>query len=76
LVELALCKATDGSLGLSRRQNEIANCLAHGLRDKEIAARLKISPSTVHTHVFRILRRWSVHKRTDVAKVILESRTS
>lgn len=50
-------------LALSRREREILEALGHGLRDKEIAARLGISIETVRTHVRNAVRTLGAHTR-------------
>jgi len=52
---------------LTQRETEIVGLLAHHMTNKEIAARLRIEPSTVKNHVHRILRKWSIHRRVEVA---------
>lgn len=54
---------------LTRREREILDCLATGLRTREIAARLSLSPETVHTHLKHIYEKLHVRSRTQaVAK--------
>jgi two-component system NarL family response regulator len=50
--------------GLSAREREVLECLAVGLRNKEIAARLAISENTVNAHVKNILDKFNVADRT------------
>lgn len=53
------------------RQEQILKLASEGLTDKEIAARLKLSPETVGTYWRRILAKYSAASRTEVvAKVI------
>lgn len=53
------------------RQEQILNLASEGLTDKEIAARLKLSPETVGTYWRRILSKYAAASRTEVvAKVI------
>jgi DNA-binding NarL/FixJ family response regulator len=57
---------------LSRRQFEFAALIAEGLHNKEIAARLNVTPSTVRAHSMEIykecgfLKTWS-YKRVEFA---------
>jgi DNA-binding NarL/FixJ family response regulator len=53
---------------LSRRQREVAVCLIRGLTDKEIAAQLRLSPATVHTHVHQIYSRIGVSSREELIR--------
>jgi len=53
------------------RQDQILLLAAEGLTDKEIAARLSLSPETVGTYWRRILSKYSAASRTEVvAKVV------
>jgi DNA-binding CsgD family transcriptional regulator/tetratricopeptide (TPR) repeat protein len=49
--------------GLTRREAEIVQLLAEGLRNQEIAARLFVSPKTVDHHVSRVLAKLDVSTR-------------
>jgi DNA-binding NarL/FixJ family response regulator len=49
---------------LSSREIEVLQCLAAGLRNKEIATRLSISENTVNSHVKNILEKLHVDDRT------------
>ncbi|OYO04993.1 hypothetical protein CGZ95_01405 [Enemella evansiae] len=53
--------------GLTRREAQIAELVADGLSNKEIGARLTISPRTVDGHVEKILHKFDVHTRAQVA---------
>jgi HD-GYP domain-containing protein (c-di-GMP phosphodiesterase class II) len=44
----------EGPAGLTEREVEVLKLLAHGLSNKEMAARLVISPKTVGTHIEHI----------------------
>ncbi|MGA7669044.1 MAG: response regulator transcription factor [Nitrolancea sp.] len=50
---------------LSEREREVVSLLAAGLRDKEIAHQLLISPATVKKHVEHILRKLQVRTRAE-----------
>jgi DNA-binding NarL/FixJ family response regulator len=52
---------------LTRRQREVADLVAQGLSDREIAARLVISPRTAESHVEQILTRLGFRSRAQVA---------
>lgn len=55
---------------LSQRETDVLKWLARGYADKEVAARLGISPSTVDTHVRSIFRKFSVHSRSQLRRII------
>ena len=58
--------------GLTRREREIAELLAEGLSNKEIAARLVISQRTAETHVDHILSKLGITSRAQVASWVAE----
>ena len=52
---------------LSRREREVAQLLAHGLSNREIAGRLYLSERTVDNHVHHILDKLGFDSRVQVA---------
>jgi DNA-binding CsgD family transcriptional regulator len=52
---------------LSPREREIANLVAHGLTNKEIAARLGITERTVGTHLQNIFNKVGAGNRVEIA---------
>jgi DNA-binding NarL/FixJ family response regulator len=56
---------------LTRRENEVLDLLAEGLRQEEIADRLVISPKTVATHIQRILSKLEVRSRAQAVSLAL-----
>ncbi len=63
----ASAAATDALAELSVREREILELIAHGLNDAQIAARLVISPHTVHRHVANILAKLRLPTRAAAA---------
>ncbi len=55
---------------LTRRENEIARLVAHGLSNREVGALLHISEATVRTHLYRVFRKAGVSNRTELARLI------
>ncbi len=53
------------ALGLSERELEVLHELAAGRSNKEIAARLHVSPNTIKTHVARLFEKLSARRRTE-----------
>jgi DNA-binding NarL/FixJ family response regulator len=56
---------------LSPREMEILQFVTHGLSNKEIAARLRISQQTVKNHMTSILKKLNVQDRTQAAVTAL-----
>ncbi|MCF3144177.1 ATP-binding protein [Streptomyces platensis] len=52
---------------LSRREAHVAKLVSQGLSNKEIAAKLVISPRTAEGHVQRILNKLGLTRRTQIA---------
>lgn len=52
---------------LTARETEVADLVADGLTNREIAARLVLSERTVETHVRSILAKLSLQNRTEIA---------
>lgn len=59
---------------LTKRQAQIAQYVAMGLTNPEIADKLNISPKTVENHVKDILRSLNCKNRVQVAVKIIEAR--
>ena len=55
-------------LGISARELEVLHEIAAGHSNKEIAARLHVSPNTVKTHVARLLEKLGAKRRTDALR--------
>lgn len=56
------------ALGLSARELEVLLELAAGRSNKEIAARLHVSPNTIKTHVARVFEKLEAKRRTDAIR--------
>lgn len=56
---------------LSPRETEVADLVAHGLSNRQIATRLVLSERTVETHIRSILSKLAVRSRTDIATWVL-----
>ncbi len=53
------------TLGISGRELEVLELLASGRSNKEISAKLNVSPNTVKTHVARLYEKLEVKRRTE-----------
>ncbi|MFZ2507637.1 MAG: LuxR C-terminal-related transcriptional regulator [Steroidobacteraceae bacterium] len=60
------------SLGITDREREVLQLLADGRSNKEIAARLELSPNTVKTHVARLFEKLRVARRTEAIQLARE----
>jgi DNA-binding CsgD family transcriptional regulator/tetratricopeptide (TPR) repeat protein len=60
---------TDGSPdhGITAREGDVLALVAEGLSNKEIAARLQLSPRTVEKHVESLMRKTGARSRTQLA---------
>jgi DNA-binding NarL/FixJ family response regulator len=52
---------------LTAREHEIAAMVVGGDTNRQIATALSLSKRTVDTHVSRILRKWGLSSRTQLA---------
>jgi non-specific serine/threonine protein kinase len=59
---------------LTKREREVAELIAEGLTNKEIATRLVISPRTAQGHVEHILTKLEFTSRTQIAAWVVEQR--
>lgn len=64
----------NGSAALTLRQQQVVQLLLEGLSNKEIAARLGITESTVKVHVRSIMSRAGVMSRTQLVLSVLNRR--
>jgi predicted ATPase/DNA-binding CsgD family transcriptional regulator/DNA-binding XRE family transcriptional regulator len=77
-VSAALAETGDDQAGqlpgnLTPRQAEVLRLLADGLSNKEIAARLYLSPGTVERHVTTVYRKLGLGGRVDAARYAVEN---
>ncbi len=71
---LALMAAPAGaaSLELSARQQEVLRLIVNGHRMKEIAAKLNLSPRTVETIKYEMMRDLNVHSTPELVRYAIE----
>lgn len=62
--------------GLTDRQAEVAECIAKGASDKEIALQLQISVNTARRHCEAVLDRLGVNSRSGVLFTLITGRTA
>lgn len=67
--------AKEASAPLTRREREVADLVAEGMTNKEIAARLTISRRTAEGHVDRILTKMGFTSRAQVAAWVATHRS-
>lgn len=60
--------------GLTKRESEVADLVARGMSNKEIAAKLVISQRTAETHVDHILNKLGFTSRAQIAAWVVEHR--
>ncbi|MDQ3755295.1 MAG: response regulator transcription factor, partial [Acidobacteriota bacterium] len=61
---------------LTEAEARIADAVARGLSNKEIAAELKISVRTVENHISHILAKKNFHNRVEIARFVMERQQS
>jgi non-specific serine/threonine protein kinase len=57
---------------LTKRERQVAHLIAQGLTNKQVAAKLVVSPRTVHGHVEHILTKLGFTSRAQIAAWITE----
>jgi DNA-binding NarL/FixJ family response regulator len=62
------------SVDLSPRQQEVLRLIVNGHRMKEIAANLRLSPRTVETIKYEMMRNLNVHSSTELVRYAIEHR--
>lgn len=71
IAEQRLGRPQDDLPELTARQWEIADLIASGVTNREIADALTISVKTVEKHIGEILQRWAVSSRTGIANLVI-----
>ncbi|MBZ5661399.1 MAG: response regulator transcription factor [Acidobacteriia bacterium] len=64
----------DTTATLSRREQEVLNCLLENLANKEIGNKLNISERTVKFHVSNLLSKFGVRRRADLILLCYQRR--
>lgn len=60
------------SLGISKREREVAECLVEGMTNQEIADRLFISLATVKDHNHKLFRKCGVRNRVELVNLLIQ----
>jgi DNA-binding NarL/FixJ family response regulator len=60
-----MARRIEGPAGLTRREIEVLRLIARGCSNKDVAARLVISPKTAGTHVEHIYAKLGVSSRAE-----------
>jgi len=55
--------------GLTDRESEVLDLLSRGLRYRQIASSMRLSPDTVHTHAKNVYRKLGVSSKTEAAMI-------
>jgi len=75
VAQLAASRSRSGlaaSGTLSDREREVLTLVGRGQRNKEIALKLKIKPSTVETYISNIMVKFDVHSRAEALRIAIE----
>lgn len=62
------------AVGMTKRELEILELLAHGLSNREIAERVFVSENTVKTHLSRVFDKLGAKRRTQAVQIGKELR--
>ena len=60
-------------LGITKRELEILELIAHGMSNREIAEKLFVSENTVKTHSSRLFEKLGAKRRTQAVQIAKES---
>ena len=55
---------------LSAQEMNVALAVAEGATNREVAARLFLSPKTIDFHLGRVYRKLGIHSRTELAALV------
>jgi DNA-binding NarL/FixJ family response regulator len=66
----------ESTASLSRREQEVLNCLLENLANKEIGNKLNISERTVKFHVSNLLSKFGVRRRADLILLCYQKRAN
>jgi DNA-binding CsgD family transcriptional regulator len=66
--------ATRGRITLTAREAQVADLLAQGLRNAEVAGSLAISTATARHHTERVMAKLGVHSRAAIAMTLARLR--
>jgi DNA-binding NarL/FixJ family response regulator len=58
---------------LTARESEIVRCVAVGMRNAEVAARLSLSESTVKTHLTNVFQKLGIRDRIELTRYAIKS---
>ena len=67
---LAIQSSANASLGLTRREREIAHLVAEGLSNRDIAERLYLSVRTVESHVYQARAKMGARSRHELGRMV------
>jgi non-specific serine/threonine protein kinase len=66
--------STNELANLTRREREVANLVARGLTNRQIATDLSVSEHTAATHVSRILKKLGLRSRAQIGSWLTQQR--
>ncbi|WP_165974330.1 helix-turn-helix transcriptional regulator [Nonomuraea deserti] len=65
-------KAVSGWNSLTRTERAVAELVAQGLNNKQVAGRMYISPHTVAHHLRQAFRKLSIASRVELTRIVIE----
>lgn len=72
VLTLMASSGNDAGLELTTRQREVLRLIVNGHRMKEIASSLNLSPRTIETIKYEMMRNLNVHSTTELVRYALE----
>ena len=62
-----------GTAALTRREQQVASLVSHGLTNRGIAERLHVTDKTVEMHLSNIFAKLGVSTRTEAAAILIRA---
>lgn len=56
---------------LSKSETRVAEMVARGYSEKEIASKLFVSYKTIRTHTYNIRKKWNARSAVDIARIFI-----
>ena len=70
------CSARGGSRSPTRREEDVVRLVADGLKNREIAQRLKVKEHSIRNYIYRIFEKLGVSSRVELILYVFSHRDS